>query len=112
MQVTEHEALEQLRGLMEEQTRVREHRRFRAVVLAREGQTAPQIVRTPGSALRPVQRWIERYNAGGFAALAEGKHSGRPPRLSGDQEPAFRQMLKVIIEFLPLLESTTVDEFE
>jgi transposase len=94
MQVTEHEPLERLRELMKGQKRVREHRRFRAVVLAREGQTAPQIAGTLGCALRPVQRWIERYNAGGSAALAEGKRSGRPPRLGGDQEPAFRQRLE------------------
>jgi hypothetical protein len=39
----EHESLGRLRELTKQQGRAREHTRFRAVVLAREGKTAPQI---------------------------------------------------------------------
>ena len=95
MQVEAHESLEELRRLMKQQTRVREHRRFHAVVLAREGKTAPEIARTLACGRRPVQRWIERYNKGGGAAgLAEGRHGGRPARLKAQQEPAFGQRLE------------------
>jgi putative transposase len=94
MHVKEHEPLEQLRELTRQQKRARERLRFQAVVLARQGQTAPQIAEALGCARRPVQRWVERYNEGGSAALAEGKRSGRPPRLKAEQEPAFRQRVE------------------
>jgi transposase len=93
MHVKEHESLEQLRQLAKGQQRAREQRRFQGIVLARQGKTAPQIAEALGCARRPAQQWVERYNKGGVAALAEGKRSGRPPRLSGDQETAFRLRL-------------------
>jgi transposase len=94
MHVMEHESLEQLQQLTRTQQRARERLRYQAVVLAREGKTAPQIADALGCARRPVQRWVERYNKGGVAALAEGRRSGRPPRLSTEQEAAFRQRLE------------------
>lgn len=93
MHVKEHESLEQLQELTRGQPRARERLRFQAVVLARVGKTAPQIAEALGCARRPVQQWIERYNKGGTAGLAEGKRSGRPPRLSSEREPAFRKRL-------------------
>src|SRR2546427_7775015 len=86
MHVEEHEPLERLRELTKRQKRVREHRRFRAVVLAREGKTAPQVAEALGCARRPVQDWVARYNAGGTAALAERKHTGRRPRMAEGRE--------------------------
>lgn len=85
MYVVEHEPLEELRELARRQKRAREHLRFRAVVLAREGRTAPQIAESLGCGRRPAQEWVRRYNLGGAAALAERKHTGRPPRLSAEQ---------------------------
>jgi transposase len=94
MHVKEHEPLEQLRELTRQQKRARERLRFQAIMLAREGQTAPQIAKALGCARRPVQKWVERYNEGGSAALAEGKRPGRPPRLKAEQEPAFRRRIE------------------
>jgi len=85
MHVVEHEPLEELRELSRRQRRAREHLRFRAVVLAREGRTAPQIAAALGCGRRPAQAWVRRYNLGGAAALAERRHTGRPPRLSAEQ---------------------------
>jgi transposase len=85
MHVVEHEPLEQLREMTRRQKRAREHLRFRAVVLAREGRTAPQIAESLGCGRRPAQEWVRRYNLGGVAALAEGRHTGRRPRLSAEQ---------------------------
>ena len=82
MHVEEHESLEELRELARRQKRAREHLRFRAVVLAREGKTAPQIAGALGCGRRPAQEWVRRYNAGGVAALAEGRRPGRPARLA------------------------------
>jgi transposase len=85
MHVVEHEPLEELREMTRRQKRAREHTRFRAVVLAREGKTAPQIAGALGCGRRPAQEWIRRYNVGGTAALAERRHTGRPPRVSVEQ---------------------------
>jgi transposase len=85
MHVVEHEPLEELREMTRRQKRAREHNRFRAVVLAREGKTAPQIAGALGCGRRPAQEWVRRYNLGGAAALAERRHTGRRPRLSAEQ---------------------------
>lgn len=90
MHVEEHEPLERLRELTRQQRRAREHTRFRAVVLAREGKTAPQIAEALGCGRRPAQEWVRRYNAGGVAALAERRHTGRPPRLPPGREQELR----------------------
>lgn len=76
MHVEEHEPLDELREVARRQKRAREHLRFRAVVLAREGRTAPQTASALGCGHRPVQDWVARYNAGGAAALAEGRRPG------------------------------------
>jgi transposase len=94
MHVEAHEPLEQLQELADRQKRTREHRRFRAVVLARQGHTADQIADILDCARRPVQRWIARYNHGGVQALLEGRHAGRTPRLKPDREPAFRRRVE------------------
>jgi len=93
MHVIERESLEELVRLTGRQKRVREHDRFRAVVLAREGKSARRIAGILNHGLRPVQRWIERYNKGGPAGLMEAKGRGRKPRLTAEQEPAFGQRL-------------------
>src|SRR2546421_9288838 len=90
LHVEEYESLDELRGLARRQKKAREHLRFRAVVLAREGKTAPQIASALGCGRRPVQDWVARYNAGGPAALAEGKRPGRPPRLPPGHEEGLR----------------------
>jgi transposase len=93
MHVKEHESLEELTKLTGQQKRVREHRRFRAVVLARQGKSAPRIADILDCGVRPVQHWIERYNKGGAEGLKEHPGRGRKPRLGADQEPRFRERL-------------------
>jgi transposase len=93
MHVKEHESLEELVKLTSQQKRVREHQRFRAVVLAREGKGAPEIADTLDCGVRPVQRWIERYNKAGPQGLMEAKGRGRKPRLAAGQEQKLRERL-------------------
>lgn len=93
MHVEEHEPLERLRELTRQQRRAREHTRFQAVVLARGGKTAPQIAAALGCGRRPAQEWVARYNAGGVAALAEGKRPGRPARLASGREEELKARL-------------------
>ena len=68
--------------------------RHQAVVLAKQGHSAPAIARALGCSRRAVQAWVDRYNQGGLAALQERPHTGRPPRLAAADVPRFRDRLE------------------
>jgi transposase len=53
-------------------------RRARMVVLADQGLPLDQIARTVGSDRTIVRTWLDRYRAGGLAALQDRPRSGRP----------------------------------
>ena len=94
MHVEAHEALDELKRQVKRQQHARERIRMQAVVLAREGRTAPQIAQALGAARRPVQRWIADYNrGGGIEALKDRPRSGKPPRLRRDDEQRLRDRL-------------------
>src|SRR3954452_16923542 len=60
--------------------------RVQAVILARQGDTAPQIDRALGVGRRAIQSWVAAYNRGGLEALPDRPHAGRAPILSRDRE--------------------------
>lgn len=64
--------------------------RLRAALLASEGKQAVQIAGMLGRSRRFVQEWAYAYRDGGIEAVAAGKSSGRPPKLSRQQEQAFK----------------------
>jgi transposase len=53
-------------------------RRARMVLLADDGMPLDQIARTVGADRTIVRSWIDRYRAGGLAALQDRPRSGRP----------------------------------
>ena len=53
-------------------------RRARMVLLADTGMPLDQIARTVGADRTIVRTWIDRYRAGGLAALQDRLRSGRP----------------------------------
>jgi transposase len=53
-------------------------RRARMVLLAGHGKPLDQIARTLGADRTIVRTWIDRYRAGGLAALQDRPRSGRP----------------------------------
>ena len=53
-------------------------RRARMVLLADDGMPLDQIARTLGADRTIVRTWIDRYRAGGLAALQDRPRSGRP----------------------------------
>jgi predicted ArsR family transcriptional regulator len=53
-------------------------RRARMVLLADDGMPLDQIARTVGADRTIVRTWIDRYQAGGLAALQDRPRSGRP----------------------------------
>ena len=85
MHVEAHEPVEELRRHAKSQRDARVRIRLQAVVLAREGKTAPDIAASLGAARRPVQEWVARYNRRGVEGLRDGAHTGRPPRLAADR---------------------------
>ena len=94
MFVQNHHSLEELQRLTKALTKKRIWLRHQAVVLAKQGHSAPAIARALGCSRRAVQAWVGRYNQGGLAALQERPHTGRPPRLAAADVPRFRDRLE------------------
>ena len=94
MFVQNHHSLEELQRLTKALTKKRIWLRHQAVVLAKQGHSAPAIARALGCSHRAVQAWVGRYNQGGLAALQERPHTGRPPRLAAADVPRFRDRLE------------------
>ena len=70
MFVQNHHSLEELQRLTKALTKKRIWLRHQAVVLAKQGHSAPAIARALGCSHRAVQAWVGRYNQGGLAATA------------------------------------------
>ena len=94
MFVQNHHSLEELQRLTKALTKKRIWLRHQAVVLAKQGHSAPAIARALGCSRPAVQAWVDRYNQGGLAALQERPHTGRPPRLAAADVPRFRDRLE------------------
>ena len=62
-------------------------RRARMVLLADDGMPLDQIARTLGADRTIVRTWIDRYRAGGLAALEDRPRSGRPRSFSPLRTP-------------------------
>src|SRR4051794_9201701 len=94
MFVQDHHTLEELQQLTKALTQKRIWLRYQAVVLAKQGHSAPAIAQALGCSRRAVQTWVARYNQGGVSALQERPHTGRPPRLAGADVLRFQKRLE------------------
>src|SRR3954469_4969523 len=94
MFVQDHHSLEELQQLTKALTKKRIWIRHQAVVLAKQGHSAPEIARALGCSRRAVQTWVAQYNQGGVPALQERPHTGRPPRLAGSDLLRFQERLE------------------
>jgi transposase len=86
MHVEDHDPLDRLQEAARRYRNTRTWPRVQAVILARQGDTAPQIARALGVSRRAIQSWVAAYNRGGLEALPDRPHPGRAPILSRDQE--------------------------
>jgi transposase len=68
--------------------------RFRAALLASQGEQAPQIVARLQRSRRFVQAWAYAYRDGGIEALWPGHSTGRPSKLARQKEQAFKERIK------------------
>jgi transposase len=67
--------------------------RYRAVVLALEGEEAVAIAKSLGRARRSVQDWAYAYRDGGVDALLPKPRPGRPTKLPREREAELRARL-------------------
>jgi transposase len=69
-------------------------RRCHAVLLSAEGQPIPTIARLLRVDQSVIHRWLDRFEAGGLAALAPQERSGRPPRWDETYEVALVETVR------------------
>lgn len=67
--------------------------RYRAVLMALEGDEAVEIAEALGRARRSVQDWVYAYRDGGVDNLLPGKSPGRPTKLAREREAEFKARL-------------------
>src|SRR3954451_18949693 len=89
MRIEDHDPLDRLQEAAKRYRNTRTWPRVRAIILTKQGDTAPQIARVLGFSRRAVQAWVAAYNQSGLAALPDRPHPGRAPTLSHDQEGRF-----------------------
>jgi transposase len=93
MHVADHHRIEELDRLVRAESKGKVRDRIRAVALAKEGQSTPQIVKALKLPRRSVQRWVARYNQQDVAGLRQHKGGGAKSRLKADQHERLRARL-------------------
>ncbi len=93
MHVEDRDAMERLQELAKQYRNTRTWPRLQAVILAKQGDTAPEIARALGFSRRAVQAWVATYNRGGLDALPDRPRPGRAPLLPRDQEVRFLERI-------------------
>src|SRR5512147_1349162 len=89
MHIEERDSLERLQEAAKQCRKTRVWPRVQAVVLAKHGDTGPDIARALGVSRRAVQTWVSAYNRGGLEALPDRPHPGRAPILPRAEEGRF-----------------------
>jgi transposase len=93
MHIKEHDPLGRLQEASRQYRKTRTWPRVQAIILAKQGDTAPQIARALGFSRRAVQAWVAASNRGGLDALPDRPHPGRSPTLPQDSEGAFLERI-------------------
>jgi hypothetical protein len=93
MQVFPYQPIKELERLMNLKPYAPIRDRIRAVVLACQGQTAPQIGQILSRHFRWVQRRVYRYRDKGLAGLANRSLPGQPTPLAKERVKAFEDRI-------------------
>src|SRR3954451_7136705 len=96
MRVEDHDPLDRLQEAARGHRNTRTWPRVQAVILAKQGDPAPQIARALGVSRRAVQAWVATYNRAGLEALPDRPHPGRRLILPRDQEARFRERIEAL----------------
>jgi transposase len=94
MHIENYDPLDRLREAARDYRNTRTGPRVQAIILAKQGDTAPQIARALGFSRRAVQAWVAADNRGGLDALPDRPHPGRAPTLPHDQEAGFLERIE------------------
>jgi transposase len=68
--------------------------RLHGILLVSHGLSCYDVADLLGQDARTIERWVQRFEARGFAGLQEGERPGRPPRLSASQWGAVNRELR------------------
>jgi len=68
--------------------------RLHCVLLVASGISCEKVAGLFGDSSRTLVNWVRRFDRDGLAGLAEGNHSGRPPRLSAEQLEEVRNLVR------------------
>ena len=95
MQISLHnrQDLQQLRDRTRLERNAKQRDRYRAVLLALEGNQTKTIMQMLGRSKNFVQRWSYAYRDGGIDAIAPQRRPGRASKLTEIQEQQFRQRM-------------------
>ena len=88
-----HTDLEELRRRIRQETNAKQRDRWRAVLLALEGQTTAAIMDKIGRSKNFVQRWGYFYRDHGLERVRPLRQPGKPPLLPSDQQQAFLERI-------------------
>jgi len=91
MDVTAHQLsdLDELRRRIRKEANAKQRDRWRAVLLALEGESTAVIMEKLGRSKNFVQRWVYFYRDHGLERVRPLKQPGKSPRLPRDQHQAF-----------------------
>jgi transposase len=95
LEVADHDIMQI--AIQEEIQRSEESRydhRLHGVLLVSHGLSCTKLAEYLGQSPVTVQRWIQRFNANGFAGLNEGERPGRPRRISEAARLELEQALR------------------
>lgn len=95
MQVSLHrpEELVTLGQLVQKEPNAKQRDRYRAVLLALEGLSEPEIRLRLSRSRGFIQRWVYAYRDNGIGALRARKPTGQPPKLPRDREAQLKELL-------------------
>jgi putative transposase len=85
--------LEDLRQRIRTERNAKQRDRYRAVQLALTGQTTETIRHTLDRSKNFVQRWVYAYRDGGVEAIQPRRHTGRPSKLTAQEEHQLRERI-------------------
>ncbi len=87
------EDLARLVQLVQKERDAKQRDRYRAVLLALEGLTEPEIRTRTGRSRGFIQRWAYAYRDGGIEAIAARKPPGQPPKLPLEKQGRLKHLL-------------------
>jgi transposase len=82
---------QQLQARIQKELNAKQRDRYRAVLLALDGQPSETIRGTLARSKNFVQRWVYAYRDGGLDAIAPKPPPGRPPKLLAQEQQRFKE---------------------